>query len=377
MQGRVEKVDYGTLDAAKGRFIEASRKTLTFASAFGDVPNSALGGSANVFSLNLKPFLKSGAESLSVTLVPEGLGTADDARPDDLTSTELTKFWKNIGYKALSALTNDAASSGLQTVLIGLYLPSSTPETVFTQEFMEGFLEGIVDGCREIGCVYLSGETPQLKNKIYPDKLDIAGALFAILPAGVPSIDPQGVMPGNGIVFIESSGPHENGFTSLRKIAEELPKGYRTKISNGEEFWSAINAPSVLYTPIVQRVLQSGVPVTGIENVTGHGWQKIMRSSRPMRYRIKETLPLLPIFQFLKEEGGIAIGELLTIFNCGVGMAIFTSDEKSARDAVSIIKSCGKNAIVAGVVEEATSREVVAEPYNTTLSGSDFSLKKG
>lgn len=377
MQGRVEKVDYGTLDAAKARFIEASRRTLDFASAFGEVPGNALGSSANLFSLNLRPFLKSGAESISIALVPEGLGTADDARPDDLTSEELTQFWRNIGFKMLSALTNDAASSGLQTILIGLYLPSSTPATVFTDEFMSGFLDGIVDGCREVGCVYISGETPQLKNKVCPNKLDIAGSLFAILPAGVPPIDKEGVKSGNGIVFVESSGPHENGFTTLRKIAKSLPKGYRTKIGNGEEFWSAINAPSVLYTPIIQRVLQSGVPVTGVENITGHGWQKIMRSAKPLRYHIKETLPLPPVFQFLRDVKGIGIEELITIFNCGVGMTIYTKDEKSARDAVSIVRSCGRNAIVAGVVEEASEREVYVEPYNITLSGESFELQKG
>src|SRR5208282_549067 len=130
------------------------------------------GASANIFNLNLRPFLKAGAENLHVTLLPEGLGTADDARPENLSDQELETFWYNIGIKTVSCMTNDAASGGIQTVLIGLYLPSSTPETVFSKVFLKGFLDGFVSGCKTVGCVWISGETPQLKSKIFADKLD-------------------------------------------------------------------------------------------------------------------------------------------------------------------------------------------------------------
>lgn len=179
---KLDHVDYNSLDKAKNAFIEASKKTVKFAAKFGFIPNERFGASANVFELNLKPFIKAGAENLHLTLLPEGLGTADDARPDDMTEEEAISFWYNIGIKTVSVTTNDAASSGMQTILLSLYLPCSTPELVFNPAFMKGFLEGFVEGCRQVGCVYFSGETPQLKTKIYPEKLDIAGALFGLMP---------------------------------------------------------------------------------------------------------------------------------------------------------------------------------------------------
>lgn len=372
----LEQVNYEVLDKAKYAFIAASKKTLGFASRYGFVPDEKLGASANVFSLDLKPFLEAGSERLFITLLPEGLGTADDARPDDLNHQELKSFWHNIGIKAISALTNDAASAGMQTILISLYLPSSAPERVFDQPFLEGFLDGFVTGCKTVGCVWISGETPQLKGKIYEDKLDIAGALFGLMPPGVVPIDGSRLKPGDKIVFVASSGPHENGFTTLRRIAKDLPNGYRTKLPDGTEYWQTINAPSVLYTPLIQAMLAAKVGISSIENVTGHGWQKLMRSKKRLRYLICELPPVPPIFEFVEKTTKMSKTEMIKIFNYGVGMALYLDSAKSAQEAVTIANSLGLKAIVAGEVQESERREIIVEPLALRLGDDSFGLGK-
>jgi phosphoribosylformylglycinamidine cyclo-ligase len=375
--GKPKNVDYDSLDKAKNAFIAASRKTLNYAEKFGFVPGNSLGGSANIFSLDLKPFLKNNANELFLTLLPEGLGTADDARPEDLSSEEAVEFWQNIAVKTMSALTNDAAAGGLQTILIGLYLPSSTPELVFNQEFMDGFLNGLTDSCKKIGCVYFSGETPQLKNKIFENKLDIAGALFAISPPGLKPVTSLALAGGDQIVLVESSGPHENGFTLLRELAGQLPQGYRTKLKSGVEYFKALNAPSKLYTPFIQAILGAHIEPTSIENITGHGWQKIMRSEKNLRYVIEKMLPVPEIFKFVEEAAGLLPAEMLKIFNYGAGQAVFLKDKLEAEKTVEIAKSCGLNAVHAGYVEDSTKREVLIKPLEVGLSSDEFNLKKG
>lgn len=372
----LDQVNYSALDEAKNAFISASKRTMTFASKFGFVPDSRLGASANVFALDLKPFLKCGAENLFVTLIPEGLGTADDARPDDLSESELASFWQNIGIKTISALTNDAASAGMQTVLMSLYLPSSTPERVFNQSFLKGFLDGFVKGCEIVGCVWISGETPQLKEKIYPDKLDIAGALFGIIPPGKQPVDGTALKAGDKIVFIASSGPHENGFTTLRKLAQDLPQGYRTKMPNGQEFWQSINSPSVLYTPLIQEILKSDIKVSSIENITGHGWQKLMRSRKTLRYQIENVLPVPPVFSFVEKATNSSKLDMLKIFNYGVGCAIFVDSEAAAEETIAIAKRMQYNAIVAGTVVPSDKREVVVKPFDVSFNDETFTLKR-
>lgn len=372
----LEQVNYDVLDQAKSAFIQASKSTLAFAGKYGFVPDSRLGASANVFALDLKPFLQKGAQELFITLIPEGLGTADDARPDDLTPAELESFWHNIGLKTVGALTNDAASGGMQTVLISLYLPSSTPERVFDKPFLNGFLPGFVAGCKTVGCAWISGETPQLKGKICDDKLDIAGALFGIAPPGVAPVDGTKLKAGNKIVFIGSSGPHENGFTTLRKIAKDLPNGYRTKLPDGRQFWQAINAPTVLYTPFVQSLLTSGVSVTGIENITGHGWQKMMRAKKPLRYVINDVLPVPPVFQFIEQATKSSTLEMLKIFNCGVGLTVYVDGDNGADTAVKLAQQHGLDAVVAGVIAPSERREIIIEPLKLSLTDESFALKR-
>lgn len=371
-----DHVDYSVLDTAKNRFIEASRKTLSFAKDFGFVPSEALGASANVFALNLKPFLQKGAGDLYITLLPEGLGTADDARPEDLTKEEAYRFWFNIGIKTVSVMTNDAASAGMQTVLIGLYLPSSTPELVFNESFMGGFLDGFVDGCKTVGCVYISGETPQLKNKIYPEKLDIAGAVFGLVPPGHSPVSPSALKAGDKIVLVESSGPHENGFTTFRALAQKLPNGFRTDIGNGQQFWEATNAPSKLYTPLIQQILKRGIMISNIENITGHGWQKIMRPSQSFEYRIHTMLPVTPVFSFVEKSLEMTPAQMIRVFNYGAGMAIFIPKQNDADKIVEIAATLELNAVVAGEVRESKKRAVVVEPLGETIAGDELLLKK-
>lgn len=373
---KLAQVDYGALDKAKLRLVEFSRQTVAFAERYGKVGNPKLGASANIFNVDLQRFLKVGATKLQISLLPEGVGTADDARPPDLTPDELRQFYYHIAFKEMSALTNDAASAGLDTVLVSTYLPTSTPETVFTAEVIEGFGAGMVEACRKIGCVYFSGETPELRGKIEPGKLDVAGALVAVVPPGQRAIDSRELRAGDQIVLVESAGVHENGFTGFRALAADLPGGYRTKLPSGREYWDVLNDPSKLYTPFVQAVMREGIRPSNIEPISGHGWQKLMRPRQPLRYVIEETLPPQEIFEFIREQTGASLAEMLRKLNMGVGQAVFVHERAEAEAVADIATAYGLQACVGGGTHEAERRTVEIKPYGVTLDDRDFALTK-
>ena len=215
---------------------------------------------------------------------------------------------------------------------------------------------------------------PHQAARVVSEGVGTALLLAAIVGSGIMA---ERLAAGNSIVLVESSGPHENGFTVLRSLARQLPNGYRTKLPSGEEFWRAIQRPSHLYTPLVQAILEKGIEPTAIENVTGHGWQKIMRSGKALRYRIEKTLPLPELFTFVQQHSKKSLLEMLQIFNCGTGAAIFCATSEDATRCVEIAAEQGLRAVAAGRVEEAAHREVVVEPWNVTLKSGDFALARG
>ncbi len=372
----MDHVDYDTLDKAKNAFIAACKRTTGFAKKYGFIPDERFGASANVFELDLGQFIKNGSGKLHLTLVPEGLGTADDAHPEDMTEEEAIQFWYNIGIKTMGVMSNDAASSGMQTILISLYLPSSTPELLFNEVFLKGFLDGFVDGCEKVGCVYFSGETPQLKTKIVEKKLDIAGACFGLMPAGVEPIDGSKLKAGNKMVFIGSTGPDANGYTSLRDLATRLENGYRTQLPSGEEYWKAINNPTVLITPLIQRLFEEQINLTNIEPISGHGWQKIMRNASPLRYVVEEMIKVPEIFDFVAQQTETSPAEMIKIFNYGLGFVLFVESDEDAQKTVELATQMGLTSIVGGYVEEAEHREVVVKALETTLTSENFLLEQ-
>ncbi len=375
-QTTMDHVDYDTLDAAKNAFINACKRTTGFAKDYGFIPDERFGASANVFELDLTQFIEKGAGKLHLTLVPEGLGTADEAHPDDMSQEEAIQFLYNVGIKTVGVMTNDAASSGMRTILISLYLPSSTPELLFDKNFLKGFLDGFVDGCEKVGCVYFSGETPQLKTKIVEKKLDIAGACFGIMPAGVKPVDGSKLAAGNKMVFIGSTGPDANGYTSLRDLATRLDNGYRTKLPSGEEYWKAINNPTVLITPLIQKLFKDDIKLTNIEPISGHGWQKIMRNAAPLRYVVEDMLEVPEIFEFVAEQTNTSPAEMIKIFNYGLGFVLFVETDEDAHKTVEMAKSMGLKALIGGYLEQADTREIVVKPLDTTLKSDGFALNQ-
>jgi phosphoribosylformylglycinamidine cyclo-ligase len=78
-------------------------------------------------------------------------------------------------------------------------------------------LEGIVEGCKAARCALLGGETAEMPDMYPPHEYDLAG--FAV---GVVSkdqlLDGSRVKAGDVILGLESSGPHSNGFSLIRKL---------------------------------------------------------------------------------------------------------------------------------------------------------------
>ena len=72
------------------------------------------------------------------------------------------------------------------------------------------------------------------------DEIELAGAAVGALPDGRSAILGAELGAGDEIVLVASSGLHANGASLARKVAAELPEGYRTPLPSGRSFGEAL-----------------------------------------------------------------------------------------------------------------------------------------
>jgi phosphoribosylformylglycinamidine cyclo-ligase len=166
------------------------------------------------------------------------------------------------------------------------------------------------------------------------------------------------VREGDAIVLLASSGVHTNGLTLCRAIADRLPDGYLTPISDGRSYGQALLDASVIYVRFIAGLQQAGVRPHYAVHITGHGWRKLMRLADPFVYRVTALPKIPPVFEFLMGQGPIDVREGYATFNMGAGFAVYV-DAADAAQCVALARRLGYQAWVGGVVLKQGERKAV------------------
>src|SRR6266446_2717643 len=85
----------------------------------------------------------------------------------------------------------------------------------------------------------------------------------------------------------------------------------------------ALLTPTRLYVRSCLRAIRETGAVKGLAHITGGGFTDNIPRVLPKHLGVGidlVRLPVLPVFKWLAEQGGIAELELLRTFNCGIGM---------------------------------------------------------
>ena len=85
----------------------------------------------------------------------------------------------------------------------------------------------------------------------------------------------------------------------------------------------ALLAPTRLYVKSCLRAIRETGAIKGLAHITGGGFIDNIPRVLPRHLGVGidlARLPVLPVFKWLAEQGGIAELELLRTFNCGIGM---------------------------------------------------------
>jgi phosphoribosylformylglycinamidine cyclo-ligase len=166
-----------------------------------------------------------------------------------------------------------------------------------------------------------------------------------------------------------SSGLHSNGFSLVRKIVETsgLDFDAQAPFSPVMTLGGALLIPTRLYVKSCLRAIRESGAVKGLAHITGGGFTDNIPRVLPKHLGVGidlARLPVLPVFKWLAEQGGIAELELLRTFNCGIGMiAIVKSD--AIEEVTDILTESGESVTLLGEVIHAKGEHRVV--YNGHL----------
>jgi phosphoribosylformylglycinamidine cyclo-ligase len=362
---RAAGVDYDTLDAGKRLAMAAALSTSSLLSARGGhALDASRGEPAFVFELDGRAF----------AFVVEGLGTKSMIARHVLERQGIDRFG-DVAYDTVAAILNDLCCVGALPLVVNAYFATGASEWYREGERAASLVEGWRRACADAGCAWGGGESPSLPGLLGERDIELAGAAVGAVPAGRSPILGADLGVGDEIVLVASSGLHANGASLARLVAGELGDGYATALPSGATLGEALLEPSVMYVPLVAALLRSGLAITYLSHVTGHGLLKLMRPAKPLTYRI-DKLPEVPeVLSFLVAEAELDPHAAYSTFNMGSGYAVYC--KRGAGEAiVEIASGLGLQALLAGRVEEG-SRQVILERLGVRFAGQELELSAG
>lgn len=355
-------VDYDRLDPAKRLAGELAAATAPLLRPHGaqEVTGSR-GQSAFVFQLG----------DLTLATVLECLGTKSRLarRYAELTGTDP---WAAVARDTVAAIVNDLASVGARPLVVNAYFATGSAGFLDDPQAFASLARGWQAACQDAGAAWGGGETPTLPGVIAPDALDLAGSAVGHIPPGHAPLLGDDLADGDDIVLVASSGLHANGASLARTVCEDLPDGLLHPLPSGRPVGDALLDPSVIYVDLVRELQDTGVPLTYLSHITGHGLRKVMRANRRLRYVI-DTLPDVPeALAAVVEAAALPPAEAYGTFNMGAGLAVMTRAGHGTR-VVDTAARLGHTAVLAGRVE-AGERSVHLLPVDVHFTEESLQL---
>ena len=285
-------------------------------------------------------------------------------------------FYADIAQDTIAMAVNDLITVGATPLLVQAYWAAGGSDWFDDAARAEALVAGWRRACEQCGAAWGGGETPALAGIVERGRVDLAAACTGVVsPKSRLSLGDH-LSPGDAIVLLASSGIHANGVSLAREVAERLPHGYLTPVSDSAvpiSFGEALLAPTILYAPITEALFRAGTRVRYAVNVTGHGWRKLMRHPADFTYRIRELPEVPAVLSFLQREAGLDARTAYATFNMGAGFALFVPPE-DAEGAVAVARKAGLASWVAGTVE-AGPRRLVVEPLDVQYDGSELGVR--
>jgi phosphoribosylformylglycinamidine cyclo-ligase len=255
----------------------------------------------------------------------------------------------NIGIDLVAMCVNDLVVQGAEPLFFLDYFATGK----LVPEHAAKVVEGIAKGCKEAGCALIGGETAEMPGLYAGDDYDLAG--FSVGAVERDALLPRpDVKAGDILIGLPSSGVHSNGYSLVRRIVEKSGANLDGKapFDAARTLGEALLTPTRIYVKPVLAAIRATPGIKALAHITGGGFVDNIPRVLPENLAAKVDLakiPVLPVFQWLAKEGGVAELEMLRTFNCGIGL-ILAVDAAKLADVEGALRAAGEKPIRIGEI---------------------------
>ncbi len=231
-----------------------------------------------------------------------------------------------VGIDCVAMCVNDILVQGAEPLFFLDYL--AVGKLIPTQ--VEEIISGVAEGCRQAGCALLGGETAEMPGFYTRNEYDLAGFAVGMVDKSAV-IDGSGIMEGDAVIGIASTGLHSNGYSLARKVLLEDAALVLTDNQSalGITLAEELLKPTRIYVKPVLQLLNKH-NIKGMANITGGGLPGNLPRVLPDGLQVEVldgSWPVHAIFDLIKELGSIHREEMFRAFNMGIGFSLYVAEE--------------------------------------------------
>ena len=304
---------------------------------------AGLGGFGSLFELPLdryqQPILVSGTD---------GVGTKLKL------AVELNRH-HTIGIDLVAMCVNDIIVQGAESLFFLDYFATGKLDI----ETAASVIEGIGRGCELAGAALVGGETAEMPGMYAAGEYDLAGFSVGIVEKS-KIIDGSKVKVGDKLIGIASSGAHSNGYSLIRKVIETKNISL-DEMLNGQSLGDILLEPTRIYVKSLLSLLKK-VDVHALAHITGGGitenLPRVLADNLTANVKLNSWIQP-DVFAWLQTQGNISETDMLTTFNCGLGMIVCV-DTEDEQETLSILEAEGETVFSIGEIVEGQGQAKVS-----------------
>ena len=296
--------------------------------------DASLGGFGGLFDLKAAGF-----QDPVLVASTDGVGTK-------LKLAIAARQFGTIGQDLVAMCVNDIVVQGAEPLFFLDYYATAALNVAEAAEV----IQGIARACQACGCALIGGETAEMPGLYAGGDFDLAG--FA-----VGAVERHAVLPkkermnaGDVLIGVASSGIHSNGFSLVRKILDASgPAPDSDCPFSPGKLSEVLLTPTILYVKSALAAIATQ-GVSGFAHITGSGLPGNVPRVLPQGLDASIELSrwkLPAVFQWLQDKARLPQDEMLSTFNCGIGLVAVVKPD-SAAAVIGAFASHGERAFAIG-----------------------------